>query len=68
MIVIVWVVGGWLIITMYVWWEARTHAKRWKQIAARWEAQSKKWEHTANRHKYTAEMWEDMYQGERDHV
>ncbi len=62
-----WISAAW-VITMYAWWEMRTHMRRWMRIAARWELQAKKWEHTANRHKYTAEMWEDMYMDGRDHV
>ncbi len=38
----------------YAWYETWRTAQSWKQIA--------------NQYKYTAEMWENMYQEERDHV
>ena len=50
----IWVMfAGWAF-TLCGWWAAEAQLKRWEQIA--------------NRHKNTAEMWEHMYQGERDHV
>ena len=66
--VMIWVMFAAWAITAAALWEAWQYAKRWELIAAEWECQSKRWEQTSNRHKYTAEMWEWMYQGERDHV
>ena len=64
----IWVMFAARAAAMYAWREAWHHAAKWEGIAGEWEAQSKRWEQISNRHKYTAEMWEHMYQGERDHV
>ncbi len=50
----IWFLFAAWVITAFLWHEAWQYAKQWEQIAAQY--------------KYTAEMWEDMYQGERDHV
>ena len=50
----IWVLFAAWALTLYGWWGMSLAAGRWEREAKRWE--------------FTSEMWQMMYQGDRDNV